>query len=341
MFMDSKDWAGNFYGTNTAKVFLDFEHLEQNKVNGILRFNDDVSGLIVYKLSGETDGTSVKIIGIPDLDSDGGKEEEVRLNGTLNSEGKLVGKWDSSIGKGGTFILFPHGDLQKHQLSPPKQLYVNSKNLKPIKLSRKGLKDLIGVIGEGMLPSEVIVTVKEGANETSFLASNLSTKNFDERTEPYLKLSVQDPIDTGQLRSVVLELLKTGENFLRVQSTDKNWSAGRTELISSELAKYERSFLSFFKKSSGYIQLLLLIALLVILPEFSDWKKRMIVTIGCFALMISLGQLYKRKIPNFEGQFSSGKESIFKYAWSYIWPVLSQIFAGLLLLALVKYIGWE
>lgn len=92
-------WAGNIYGTNTGKVFLELQ-AEGGRLTGLARLNDDSLGVVVYKVSG-TEDDDVELECIPERVPAGIEAEPAHIKGKLGSDGTVSGKWETESGTGG------------------------------------------------------------------------------------------------------------------------------------------------------------------------------------------------------------------------------------------------
>src|SRR5215203_5030314 len=100
-------WAGYIYGTNTGNVFAELEQAE-NRVAGLLRVMDREFGIAVYRVQGAFEKGKLELDGVPEGTIEGIESGNIRVAGTLTPEGQIRGQWNSTLGTGGTFLLFPH-----------------------------------------------------------------------------------------------------------------------------------------------------------------------------------------------------------------------------------------
>ncbi len=181
-----KLWAGKLYSTNTGNLFLELNSSDGN-LTGILRLSDDRFGLALYAVTGVFDGTSLELSGTPSQTPEGVDTGTISAKATLTPEGQLRGKWSSTIGAGGTFVLLPHdAALQRDSPSSllPERIHTATRVVGAIRLYADDVQELIVFLGKDFAQGRVIVTYRERGNEISRYASDL----------------IKDDVKPGELR---------------------------------------------------------------------------------------------------------------------------------------------
>ena len=120
----SGEWVGKILGTNNADIFVEIEQSNSN-LSGSVRINDPMFGMAIYSYSGNLSVNDVVLEMDPkpesfnspqshtaiingktiSVDTEGVSLGHVSVKGTLVEEGRIEGKWNSSIGTGGTFWI--------------------------------------------------------------------------------------------------------------------------------------------------------------------------------------------------------------------------------------------
>jgi hypothetical protein len=85
-----KLWAGGIAGTNTGKVFAEFDHVDDDKIKGTLRVRDDQFGLTIYAVSGTFDGSKLRVTGTCTQAPEGIATGEITVDGALTAAGGRI-----------------------------------------------------------------------------------------------------------------------------------------------------------------------------------------------------------------------------------------------------------
>jgi hypothetical protein len=121
-------WAGQIYGTNTGKVFLEITG-EDSALNGTLKLSDDRFGLSILTTQGSFKDGILSIEAKPSENQEGVAMGTVSALGRLKQNGHITGEWKSDLGTGGTFELFPHVGMREIAPSGPEQIYTATRDL--------------------------------------------------------------------------------------------------------------------------------------------------------------------------------------------------------------------
>jgi hypothetical protein len=133
----SRLWAGKAFGTHTGNLFIKLQG-EDNALSGTLRFNDDATGIAVYSVNGAFNGTLLKLTGTVQLQAPGTAYGTLVASASLKPTGNLGGEWETTVGSGGTFVLFPHDNPEAASAAVvPDQLHTARHYFKPIEISRE------------------------------------------------------------------------------------------------------------------------------------------------------------------------------------------------------------
>jgi hypothetical protein len=140
----SKLWVGDLYGTNTGNLFVEFD-FAGDRLTGVVRLMDDGQRLAIYSIRGTFDGSRMHFEGGPTRTVEGFAYGQITATATLNPEGQLRGRWESSIGTAGTFVLVPHGEDGAVTAAQPRGLHTVTRKLGVIRLGKAEIQDLISM----------------------------------------------------------------------------------------------------------------------------------------------------------------------------------------------------
>ncbi|MBL8638889.1 MAG: hypothetical protein JNK24_00900 [Alphaproteobacteria bacterium] len=324
----SSIWTGKVFGTNTGNLFIEFKE-SGSGLEGILKFMDNLLGLVIYKISGSFDD-KLKIMGEPLSAPENLQVGDLEIDGALNSQGHIQGTWKTVLGTQGTFIAFPHEMAPAKSSSSagsliPEQIYIKSISLGAITLFSDDIVNLISVIKQDFVSGRVIVTYTFNGNEVTryeeaFLANaeKLGALN-------YLKISIQEHEAHGINRVVVIELQAFGQNEIRVQGIHESWVLGKAEIIAGILKRHQNGLITKYKKFGLNLNQLVFLAMLVAMPSITPWWYRAGFALCVFLLLSAMLWLHAKYIPNALIKMSASKPTWF----SRIWPSLISWLTGI------------
>ncbi len=336
-----KLWAGRVYGTNTGNIFVEFDQVEPSVV-GRLRFLDSAAGIAVYAVRGTYD----ERLHLTGTWQQGGEAEDhgtLTIDAGLTSEGHLRGTWNSSIGSGGTFELFPHdqaldNDELKAEQSGPEQLYTRRLPLGAIKLYANDVRALLQYMVEEFTAPRPVVAYRVRGNEVAKYAADF-VREFSAIGElDYLKVTVQEPDAHGLNRLVVVELNASGANQLLVQGTRESWVVGRSEALASFLRVYQRNLVTTYKRFGLNINSMIFLAMLVAIPEIASWQNRVVFVVATVILLGLLYWIHAKFIPNASVSLVEPRANAFVRAWPTILSWVVAVSASLVAALVFRWI---
>lgn len=294
----SKYWAGNVYGTNTGRLFLQIDG-QENSIYGTLRFNDDQHGIVTFSVSASFKDGRLSLSGKPLTSSEGVVFGDLNGHARLGERGNLCGTWETTIGSAGTFVLFPHGmaaDENSESADKPKHFFAKRHTFRPVVLEKDNIVKIASDFQKDFPGSEVVVTVST-ATEWSTYLQEFKDSDFSCPKASWIKVFVQAPEAAGLNRILVVEFGQA-ENFAIAQSVDESWAIGRIERLRADLTPYERTYSANFKKLGlGIIQLLFL-AMVVYLPSIDSLFQRSVYALGIVAIAQIFLVTHARFVPN-------------------------------------------
>lgn len=296
-----KNWNGRVFGTNTGNVNVTLDG-DDSAIKGLIRLNDDAHGIILYDATGKFEDGRLELSGTPH----GETPDEVQLGnltimGNLAADGQLAGDWASTLGTGGTFILWPHAHNVRaiNAGGPPEQLNTATRSLGAIRLYADDVPSLIAHLVKEFSEKRAVVSYIDHGNEKNVYSTDFTSILDTLPQQSYLKMTVQEPELYGLNRGATIELTAHGENTIRVQSVQEAWTIGKAEAISRHMAGYQRKLATQFRKFGLTVNLLITVAVLAALPGLPTFWQRLAFC-GCgFAVQALVAQFHRRYVPNF------------------------------------------
>jgi len=321
-------WAGNIYGTNTGKVFLEISGPNNNLV-GTFRLADDQFGLAVLEVSGSFSEGILKLGGHVTEAPEGVTFGEVEATAKLQQNGTLSGEWKSTLGTGGAFQLFPHVGSRETALQPigPEQLYTTARDLGVLRLYKNDILGLLASLKSKFPTSKVVVThTQRGADLAQYADEFEASLGTTDRLH-WIKLNVQATDSPNTPRIVTIDL---GPKFNRIvtQGADESWVLGEAEAISSSLRQREQRLSTRIGKYGVNLNALIALAALIVLPELPLLQRA-----GFACLVITFLWLatnaQRAWIPNFVAELNEPAPSAVARAWPSILSWLISMTAAL------------
>lgn len=332
-----KLWAGRVFGTNTGKLFIEFTETEPT-IKGLLRFMDDNFGLTVYEISA-TYADKLKITGTPKQAAENVSVGDLTAEAELTPQGNLRGKWETSIGTGGTFDAYPHdiasSDSANNPSNLPEQIHLKHIELGYIRLFAEDIQQLFLQIKQDFSAGRLIVTYNAHGSEITKYAEDFLRDAANLQNLAYLKVNIQEPDVHGINRVIVIELRARGSNDIRVQGVQESWVMGAAERLASFLRRYESTPITAYKKFGLYPNQLIFLAMLVAMPSIdSVWHRAVFVFLVVIFLSI-LSWFHTRYIPNAYINMAQKKPNWVARYWprilSWVMGIVGTVTGGLIL----------
>lgn len=288
----SKRWAGRVFGTNTGNVFVKLEG-EDGELTGTLRINEP--GVVaVYEIQGTFEAPTLTLKGQPQTQIEGVEFGEFTGTGKLHANGQLLGDWETTIGTGGTFHLFPHNYEEDPSDSPqPDQHHTARHSFGAIEIDREGITQL----AEGLRPEfpSVIVSIDTGTAQARYL-DDFKQLEFNSDTAQLVRIFAEKRGSSGANQSVTIEFGQN-VNWAMAQGTDEAWVRGKLEMLKQNVRQFERTYVTTYARWGISINQLLLVTALVLLPSFNTLQDRGIFMGTGLALLVGVNWLHSRYLP--------------------------------------------
>ncbi|TLY28795.1 MAG: hypothetical protein E6K63_07045 [Nitrospirae bacterium] len=328
-----KLWAGRVYGTNTGNVFVELDSSGE-RVTGTVRLMDTQLGLTVYKVTGSFDGM-LRLKGEPTQVRSGITAGILEITATLTPEGSLRGQWNSSIGTGGTFELYPHDvppppDQRAASAGAiPEQIFTSNVSLGSVRLYAKELWELVNFIRKDFIVGRPVVTYTLRGNEATKYFEDFQREagTFGELRR--IKINIQELEAHGINKVVTIGLNATGQNEIQVQGINESWVIGKAEAIARTLRPFERRLVTTYKKFGLTLNEFIFLAMIVALPSIESIWQRMAFATVAVILLSGLYWFHSKFIPNTVIYLSGKEPTVFQRAWPSILSWLSAVTASL------------
>lgn len=292
----TKRWAGKVWGTNIGNVFVSLDG-DDDGLTGVLRMNDVDVGVYTYKVEGTFNAPTLQLKGQPQTEIEGVDFGELSIAGAMNAKGELHGEWETAIGSGGTFALFPHSApedaLVAGEAPTAEQFHVARHNFGAIEIDREQIIDAAENIRHDF--PNVVVTVVAGTEQSRYL-DDFKKLQFSVETAEIIKIFAQKPDERGFNQVVSIEF-GPQVNTAMTQGTSEAWVLGRLETLKRDLKRYERTYVTNFKRWGIGINQLLLLGALVFLPSLDGLGDRAILMAAVLALIVGVNWSHSRYLP--------------------------------------------
>lgn len=334
------NWAGRIYGTNTGNVFCNFK-LENDKIIGIARINDDSYGLSIFNISGTQDSTiELQLTQFSD------KEEltnpvKVVVKLKLQNDGNIIGDWLTENGHGGTISLYPHKDFNSKDTSTePQQIYNKVVKLGSIRLFRKDIEEIILYIKKDFPDSRLIISYYKFGSEVIKFADDFLNEAELLGELKGIKFSIQDTTPNLINRIVNIDLLPRENSEIRISGSNESWVLGKAESTKNQFSRFTNKLVTNYKKYGLTLNSLIYFIMLILIPEVNPISKRAIFVASIIILMSFFVFVHRRFIPNTIIFLTEKRPSLWKRIWpsilSWIISLTSTVVGGLIYYYLTK-----
>jgi hypothetical protein len=334
-------WAGRLFGTNVGNVFVKLEG-EDSALAGIARVADSNLGLVLYKIEATFDGVTLSIKGTPSQSPENTKAGDLTARGKLDSKGQIHGEWETTLGTGGVFALYPHDREEEavSELAPQAdQIHTKRDGFGAIQIDKEQILKLGEKIQAEFPGGRVVVTVTAGTEQSRYL------DDFREIELPYrkakiVKLFIQRPEPSGINRMVTIEF-GPATNFAMVQSSDESWTLGMAERLKRDIKPFERFYAINIRRVGFGINQLILFWAIVFLPELNSVWYRAIFLAAVVLIAFANLKFHQRYIPLANIILTEKSPSFFEKSAPAAWSWISGLLAAILVSVLSAYAkGW-
>lgn len=313
-------WAGRMYGTNTGNVFVELK-AEEDKVEGLLRVNDEGVGVFVYNVAGTFSNGKLELEGAAADPPEGVQLGTLKVAGALSAEGSIRGTWETTIGTGGTFILHPHNTAAPSRATDlPERIHTVTRPIGAVRLYSDDFKGLVETLQQDF-EARPVVTYRTGGIQVSRWASEVLADVGTLGEHRYLQVTVQQPEAYGINRGATVELNADGANEVRVQGVSQTWVLGKAEALSGVLRRHERKLQTMLSRHGLSIYMIIFFAAFAFMPELPLYS-RLVFLAAALTLLIAAQYVHRRLVPIAMVHLSARKPSILERAWPSILSLL-------------------
>ncbi|RJF85697.1 hypothetical protein [Sphingomonas cavernae] len=333
----TKRWAGKAWGTNIGNVFVTLEG-EDSALTGTLRMNEQGVGIAVYSVQGAFEAPTLTLTGQPQVEIEDVEFGELTVTGTMNAKGEIHGDWQTIIGSAGTFVLFPHaGGEQADDIQRAEQFHIARHNFGAIEIDREQITEIAESIRRDF-PS-VIVTVVAGTEQARYL-EDFKQLQFSVDKAEIIKIFASKPDGTGSNQVVSIEF-GPQVNSAMTQGANEAWVLGQLETLKRDLKRYERTYITNFKRWGIGINQLMLLGAVVFLPSLSGLGDRAILMGAVLALIVAVNWLHSRYVPFAAIYLREKKKGLLGGIWPSMASWVIGIVAAVIATLLAAYLqGW-
>ncbi|KHK91757.1 hypothetical protein [Novosphingobium malaysiense] len=281
-------------------------------LTGVLRINEQGAGIAVYNVVGSFEAPTLKLTGTPAGEVEGVELGQFAATGTMNAKGEIQGDWESTIGTAGTFVLFPHaGGEQPDEVQRTEQFHTARHNFGAIEVDREQVIEIAENIRREF--PAVIVTVVAGTEQSLYL-DDFKELHFAVDRAEIIKVFAQRPDGAGANQVVSIEF-GPQINTAMTQGANEAWVLGQLETLKRDLKRYERTYVTNFKRWGIGINQIMLLAAIVFLPSLSDLSDRAILMGIVLSLIVGVNWLHSRYVPFADIQLREKKTGWLGKAW--------------------------
>lgn len=288
----TKTWAGKAFGTNVGYLALKLEG-DDDALTGTLRMNEEGVGVLVYSIEGNFEAPTLTMVGTPQVDIEGVQLGEMKAVGTMNAAGEIHGDWETTIGTGGNFVLHPHTGGEVDPVQKAEQLHTARHNFGAIAIDRDQIIELAEQIRRDF--PNVVITILSGTEQARYLDDFKKSQFGADRAET-IRIFAQKPDTAGSNQLISIEF-GPYVNIAMTQGPDEAWVLGRLETLKRDLKKYERAYVTGFKKWGINFNQIIVLGTLVVLPSLGGLKERSILMAGVLVIILGVYALHSRYVP--------------------------------------------
>ncbi|AJP72119.1 hypothetical protein TS85_10475 [Sphingomonas hengshuiensis] len=266
---------------------------EDAELTGTLRMNEAGVGVVVYNLKGSFVAPTLTLNGEPETQIEGFAFGNLTACGTMNAAGEIHGDWETSLGTGGNFVLFPHSGAELTEAPQLRQLHTARHTFGAISIDRDELIEIAEGIGRDF-PS-VVITVVAGTEQARYLEDFKDWQPAVDRAE-IVRIYARKPDAAGPDQIVSVEF-GPEINTAMTQGADEAWVLGRLDVFRRSLKRFERVYVTGFKRLGINFNQVLVLGTIVMLPSLSGLRDRAILMGAVLAIIVAVYALHTRYVP--------------------------------------------
>jgi hypothetical protein len=350
-------WNGTLWGSNAGALLVEFDRkgnilagkfallepgLGTTRANINGQWSDD--DRIVATLSQFTAETNVPV----ELPKDG----QFVANFDLKTS-SIHGEWRTASGTQGSFVLVVGTRVDTQFAVPTRDLALSSPNvtetpsgplvsttlnLGSVRLDKDGLTNLVEIITSGTAIENPAINATHRGREYIHIgiASLLKEAALPGYVDTII-IAVNEPISKVGTKTIVVRLVKDGQNTVFVSGYDRIWVEGKAQQIELLVGNYKNKIISFWRNHGGNANAIVFLVLLAILPSVPLIANRLKITVATYAMLVA-SRLTWTKAANTRVFLHDALVPVhIKYA-EYIVTTLAIIGSGLVALLIQRYV---
>lgn len=325
-----RQWTGNAFGTNLGNVALELQG-EDAALCGVLRMNEAGVGIVVYEIHGHFESPTLTLTGVTTTQIDGVVFGELSITGEMNAKGELRGKWETTLGSGGYFCLFPNLQSEVPSDSLRKgQLHTARHSFSAIMINRDEITQLAQSIARTF--PQVIVSVVIGTDR-AFELEDFKVQTFSSARAESIRIYAQKPDQFGFNQIVAIEF-GPNINIAMTQGPDEAWVLGQLETFKRELKRYQRFGFTSFKRFGVNFASIAALAAVSFLPSLDAFLERLLFCCAVALIFGGVNWASSRLLPHAVIDLQERKRSALARFWpealTWLMAIVGSVIATLL-----------
>ena len=281
------------WGTNNGVLVLDLVQ-DNHQVFVTVNVSESDGTQFNARLRGAFENNSLRLeadnfVGPPDVVL----PETATLVAQLNVEyGYVEGTWSTSIGTTGRIVIFRF--LAAQVPPPPFALFSKTIQFGPCRLDQQQIRTITELISQGVTTAPAGFNVMW--NGRSAVKSGFDAVTADGNIPSVVNemvVAVTDTVNNQVRRSVTIAFKKSDTNTIFVSGADNTWVEGKAAETVGFLSRHESRLWRFLKRWGSYLNAVIFLSLLAVLPSVPSMRGRAEVVIAAFLLLLTLQQFWR------------------------------------------------
>jgi hypothetical protein len=265
----------------------------------------------------------------------------------------IQGDWRTSSGAKGHLVLVVGAKINPPTLAsagiqpakaaiepqPPQgPLVTTTLNLGSVRLDQDGLSNMIAIIRDGTAVDQPAINASHRGREYIHIgiASLLNESALPGFVDTII-ISANEPVNKLGYKTVVVRLVKEGQNTVFVSGYDRIWVEGKAKQIETALLDYQNRIVGFWRKHGSNANGIVFLILLGILPSVPLILNRLKVIAVTFLFLLLLRATWTRAVNTRVYLHDKLVPMHIRYA-EYILTPLAVICSGIVALLIQRYV---
>ncbi len=262
----------------------------------------------------------------------------------------IHGEWTTALGTKGSFTLVVAPKFSSPvgvpKLNPKlaneqpsiRPLITTTINLGAVRIDQEGLTNLVEIIKEGTAVTTPAVNATHRGRE--YIHLGVSSLLEEPALPGYVEtliVSASEPADKLGFKTVVVRLIKDGQNTIYVSGYDRVWVEGKARQVEMLLMNYQSRTIGFWRKYGGNANAIVFLILLGILPSVPSIADRLRVIAVTYVLLIVLKFTWTKAVNTRVFLHEKIVPAHIRYA-EYIVTPLAVIFSAIVAFLIQRYV---